>query len=222
MGMFQQIVIDFVKGLDIVTGRHYNVGDFVELDGKTGHVIDFSVKHTRIRTASGQEYNLPNSRCIPSRRFPDGYVDNYVDIPLKSACDSQRARRAIVPVCRHLSRRIEQVKEQPKFVERFSGSRPDSVVLRYRVRVLPACEWIITEQFLPAVKTALAVEEVELSDNPTFFFINRIQTFRQLFSRELTEEEILRETSEPEHPAADRPAAEPASSAAETTAPAPV
>src|SRR5690606_11182573 len=79
-GMFQQLVIDFVKGLDILTGRHYNVGDFVELDGKTGHVIDFTVKHTRIRTPSGQEYNLPNSKCIPSRRFPEGYVDNYIDI----------------------------------------------------------------------------------------------------------------------------------------------
>jgi small conductance mechanosensitive channel len=203
-GMFQQIVIDFVKGFDIITGRHYNVGDFVELDGKTGHVIDFSVKHTRIRTASGQEYNLPNSRCIPSRRFPDGYVDNYVDVPVRSSNDVQRARRAIAPVCRHLSRRIEQVKDEPTFIDQFPAARPGSMILRYRVRVLPACDWVIVEQFIPDVKAALAEQGIELADEPSFFFINRIQVFRQLFSRELTEEEILKEAQEQQRPTLER------------------
>ncbi len=202
--MFQQIVIDFVKGFDIISGRHYNVGDFVELDGKTGHVIDFSVKHTRIRTPSGQEYNLPNSKCIPSRRFPDGYVDNYVDVPVRSTADVQRARRAIAPVCRLLSRRVEQVKEEPVFVDQFPGTRPNSLILRYRVRILPASEWVITEQFIPDVKASLAAEGIELDDEPGFFFINRIQVFRQLFARELSEEQILKEAKDQQRPTAER------------------
>lgn len=207
-GMFQQIVIDIVKGLDIITGRHYNVGDFVELDGKSGHVIDFSMTHTRIRTASGQEYNLPNSKCIPSRRYPDGYVDNYVDLAVKSASDVHQARKALAPVCRHLSRRIEQVKEEPRLSDKFAGARPGSVMLRYRVRVLPASDWVISSQFIPAAKAALAAEGIELAEEPTVFFLNRIQTFRQLFSRELTEEEILREASESDRPVApDQPPA---------------
>jgi hypothetical protein len=40
--------------------------------------VDFNVKYTRIRSLSGQEFNIPNSRCVPSRRFPDGFVSNYV------------------------------------------------------------------------------------------------------------------------------------------------
>jgi hypothetical protein len=108
------LAIEEVNKAGGILGREVKL---IELDGKTGHVIDFSVKHTRIRTASGQEYNLPNSRCIPSRRFPDGYVDNYVDIVLKTTADIARAKRAIVPVCRNISRRIEQVKDEAVFVD---------------------------------------------------------------------------------------------------------
>ncbi len=194
-GMFQQIVIDFIKGLDIIAGRHYNVGDFIEVDGKFGHVIDFNVKHTRLRTLSGQELNLPNSRCIPSRRFPDGFVDNYVDVPLKSRTDATRVRRLIEPICMELNQRLEPLKEQPEFTHRFDlpGNR---AVLRYRLRVLPSCGWIITDHFIPSIKRVLGEHSVELAGEPTFFFINRIQTFRRLFSRELTEQEILQEAAD--------------------------
>jgi small conductance mechanosensitive channel len=192
-GMFQQIVIDFVKGLDIIAGRHYNVGDFVELDGKLGHVVDISVKHTRIRTLSGQEFNLPNSRCVPSRRFPEGFVDNYVDVVLASSADEAQAKEAIAPVCADLNRRLEPIRSEPILDFRFLGPE-DQATLRYLVRVLPGCDWVVTDHFIPAIKEALQKRGVHLASEPTFCFINRIATFRKLFSRQLTEEEIIRET----------------------------
>ena len=193
-GMFQQIVVDFVKGLDIIAGRHYDVGDFVEVDGKTGHVVDFSVKHTRIRTPSGQEFNIPNSRCVPSRRFPDGYVDNYVDITLKSSADEDRAKAAIDAVCPNLNQRIEPLRNEPALASRFSAPH-DRAVLRYRVSVLPGCAWVVSDYFIPAVTEALAEAGVEIAGQPTSIFINRVETFRKLFSRRLTEEEIVGEVS---------------------------
>jgi len=194
-GMFQQIVVDFVKGLDIVAGGHYSVGDFVEVDGKRGHVVHFNVKHTRIRTLSGQEFNIPNSRCVPSRRFPDGYVANYVDITLKSSTDEDRAKTAIDDVCSRLNQRIEAIRDEPVLADRFD-TKQGILTLRYRVRVLPGCDWVVTDYFIPAVKEALATGNVELSGEPTFFFINRIETFRKLFSRRLSEDEIIQETSQ--------------------------
>lgn len=197
--MFQQIVVDFVKGLDIVAGRHYNVGDFIEVDGKHGHVVDLSVKHTRIRTHSGQEFSIPNSRCVPSRRFPDGYVDNYVDITLKSRGDRLKAREVIDMVCADLNRRVEPVREKPELARRFARSS-DRITLRYLVRLLPGCDWVIKERFIPAVEESLAGSGVELSGKPTTFFINRIETFRKLFSRRMTEEEIVREVADEQQP----------------------
>jgi small conductance mechanosensitive channel len=194
-GMFQQIVVDFVKGLDIVAGRHYNVGDFIEVDGKYGHVMDFNVKHTRIRSVSGQELNIPNSRCVPSRRFPDGYVDNYVDVTLESDGDVNRARHAIDALCEDLNQRIEPVREEPEMVQRFSGPNGRATV-RYRLRVLPGCGWVATDHFIPAIKKALAEAGIETVTDPVLFYINRIETFRRLFSRRLSEEEIIRDVAQ--------------------------
>ena len=191
-GMFQQIVVDFVKGLDIVAGRHFNVGDFVEVAGKFGHVVDFNVKHTRIRTLSGQQINIPNSQCVPSRRFPDGYVNNYIDLTLKDGSQEELAERLLEEVCEDLNQRIEPIREEPRRAWRFTNGK-GRVVLRYRVRVLPGCDWVVKDHFVPKAKAALAAGGVELAGEPDTFFINSIETFRKLFSRQLSEDEIVRE-----------------------------
>ena len=194
-GMFQQVVVDFVKGLDIIAGQHYNVGDFVEVAGKVGHVVDFNAKYTCIRTLSGAEFNIPNSQCVPSRRFPDGYINNYVDITLKSPDDEQKAREVIEPVCRDLNERIEAIREEPALAIRFEGPGQPTT-LRYRVRVLPGCDWVVQDYFIPAARKALADAGIELANEPTSLYINRIETFRKLFSRRLNEEEIVRDVAD--------------------------
>ena len=85
---------------------------------------------------------------------------------------------------------------------------------RGSVRVLPGCDWVITGRFIPDVKAALAEDGIALAQEPTFFFINRIQVFRQLFTRELTEDEILQEAREQQRPTLERtdPAESPAAS----------
>jgi len=198
-GMFQQIVIDFVKGLDIIAGRHYSVGDFIEVDGKLGHVIDFNAKYTTLRTLSGQEMSLPNSRCVPSRRFPDGFVNNFIDLTFKASIDQQRVEKIIKPICVDLNQRVEPVRDVPHLAERFNGLQ-NTVILRYCVQVLPGCDWVIKDYFIPAVKKVLSDEGIELAGEPTFFFINRTETFRKLFSRKLSEQEIISEINQ-EQPA---------------------
>lgn len=191
-GMFQQIVIDFVKGVDIIAGQHYNVGDFVEVDGKMGHVIDLNVKHTRLRTMSGQEFNIPNSRCVPSRCFPDGFVNNYVDVTLADARQFGKARTVISELSANLNQRLEPIRSEPELMRRFDG--PGSrATMRYRLSLLPGAEWVIKDYFIPEIRKAMEVLGIELAGEPTYFFINRIETFRKLFSRRLSEEEIVRE-----------------------------
>jgi hypothetical protein len=79
--------------LDFVAlGGHYFVGDFIEAGGHAGHVLNFTVRYTMLRTPSGQFITVPNSRCVPPKRFLSGYVDNYVDVPLAARSDLPRAQ----------------------------------------------------------------------------------------------------------------------------------
>jgi hypothetical protein len=89
-----------------------------------------------------------------------------------------------------LNHRTEAMRDTPGLAVCFD--RPNGqVVMRYRVRVLPGCDWVVKDCFIPAVKKALADAEIEPVCEPTFFFVNRLATFRKLFSRELSETEII-------------------------------
>lgn len=187
-GMFQQLVIDFVKGIDIAIGGHYFVGDFIQVAGNSGHVLDFSVKFTVLRTPSGQVITLPNSQCVPSRRFPAGFVDNYIDVPLAAGADVMRARRELDEVARALNERIEAIKRAPEIVDTFRVG--DTTILRTRLRVLPTCDWVATQHYVPAVKRALAAADISMAGEPEVQFINDVPTFRRLFSRQMTDQEM--------------------------------
>ena len=177
------------------------MGDFVEVAEYFGHVVDFSAKYTCIRTASGEVISLPNSKCIPSRRFPDGFVDNYVDIPLADQQVCDKAKAIIDGVCRETNERIEVVKEEPRFVTQFVAADGKGVILRYRVRMLPGCEWVLRDYFMPRVKQGLEDIGVSMTGEISFVLINNVERFRKLFSRQLAEAEILRE-AHPERAAA--------------------
>jgi hypothetical protein len=76
----------------VALGGHCFVGDFIEAGGHAGHVLNFTVKYTMLRTPSGQFITVPNSRCVLPKRLPSGYVDNYVDVPLAARSDLPRAQ----------------------------------------------------------------------------------------------------------------------------------
>jgi small-conductance mechanosensitive channel len=202
-GMFQQLVIDFVKGIDIAAGGHYFIGDFIEVAGSSGHVLAIQVKYTVLRTPSGQVLNIPNSQCIPSRRFPSGYVDNYVDTPVPGDADVEQAKAVLCEVGRLLNERVEAVKQPPEFV---GTSRDGSTIyIRTLVRVLPTCDWVLKDHYIPMVKRRLEAEHIPLAGEPSFFHMNKVATFRRLFSRQLSESDIARVAEEESQPTALRP-----------------
>jgi small-conductance mechanosensitive channel len=201
-GMFQQLVVDFVKGIDIAIGGHYFVGDFIQAGGMSGHVLDFTVKYTVLRTPSGQVVTLPNSQCVPSRRFPSGYVDNYVDIPFSADADEESARRELEKIGHLLNARIEAIKREPELVEAFHDD--GRLILRVRVRVLPTCDWVITSHYIPTVKQRFEAMEIPLAGELVCFFVNDVPTFRRLFSRQMTDRDIAETLAAESRPTIER------------------
>ena len=203
-GMFQQLVVDFVKGIDIAIGGHYFVGDFIEVGGSSGHVLKFSVKYTVLRTPSGQVITLPNSQCIPSRRFPAGYVDNYVDVPLAGGADLPAARAQLAEVGRLLNARIEAVKREPHIMCTFDDR--GQTMIRVQVRVLPTCAWVVKEHYIPMLKERFAAAKIPLAGEPVLFYVNDIPTFRRLFSRQMSGRDIAATLAAESRPTIERAA----------------
>ena len=189
-GMFKDVVVDVVKGLDILLGAHYDIGDFIEVAGASGHVVDFQLKYTKLRTASGEQVVLNNAKCIPSKCFRSGYVVNYVDIPLADAGDESAARDVVERAGAELNQLVETVRDTPSYCRTFPLPATGGVLIRYQISVLPGARWVLDDGYLPLLNRSLEAANIPLVGGITSFHMNDVETFRKLFDRTLTEAEI--------------------------------
>jgi len=183
-GIFRDMVIDVVRGIGILFGGHYDVGDFIDVGGGfSGFVTEFQLMYTKLRSISGEELVLNNARCIPSRRFPEGWVLNHVDIPLAEAADEARARELLDGLGHELHAEVECVRDAPICEQVIARAASGGVLLRYAVRIVPGTSWVIEEKFLPAIRRELEKASIPLASEPGYFFMNDVASFRGLFGR---------------------------------------
>ncbi|MBX9788765.1 MAG: mechanosensitive ion channel family protein [Pirellulales bacterium] len=181
--MFRDVVVDIVKGLDILFGGHYSVGDFVRFKDYAGYVIDFQLKYTKLRSAGGEEILVNNAACVPSCRFPEGWVANYLDVPLARAADQAHARELLDQVAGEMTASYEVIREPPSFDRALPNSVGDGVVVRYLVGVLPGADWVLSDAYVPRIEQVMQGAEIPLSGAPRYFFLNDLVAFRRLFRR---------------------------------------
>ena len=189
-GLFRDLVVDVVKGVVILSGGHYLVGDYIQVGDISGHVIKLSIQSTTIRTAAGQIINLPNSQCIPSRRYPIGYVNNYIDLVLAEPQQAEMAEKLLLRVGRDFNDRYEIIKDPPAVATVLTRHEDRRPIIRWQVKLLPGKEALITEQVIPTIKRVLEAANIRLLQEPTTFQLNGLQTFRELFNRTLQEKDL--------------------------------
>ena len=188
--LFGELVINLVRGFEILTGRYYLVGDFVEVSGIKGFVIDFTMSRTRLRTAQGDEVNLPNSRCVPARRYPRSHIPCYLDIVLAEPKQFETAQRMLQLAGRDLNDTNEYVRHLPEIAVVISRHLDHRPVIRWKIEVLPGFEESVCRQAKTFISRVLADAQIKLMDELNCFCLNNLRTFRRLFSHELNEFEV--------------------------------
>ena len=61
--VFQGLLRDFVAGLVLLLDDRYAIGDWVEIGGRSGEVVDVGVLSTELRAADQRVVVVPNSHC---------------------------------------------------------------------------------------------------------------------------------------------------------------
>lgn len=95
---------NLAAGVMIVVFRPFGRGDYVEVGGQTGTVIDITLVNTRIRTPANHEIIIPNGDIMTNSStnytsLPTRRVDVLVGIGYHS--DIQKAREAMLSVVSH-------------------------------------------------------------------------------------------------------------------------
>jgi small-conductance mechanosensitive channel len=100
----QRIVQDLLSGFFVITEKQYGFGDLVALTvtgnvtPAEGTVEDVTLRITRIRTADGEVYIIPNGQIVKSENLSKDWARSVIDIPVPTTADLTRVNSVLVGV----------------------------------------------------------------------------------------------------------------------------
>ncbi len=159
----QRIVQDLLSGFFIITEKQYGFGDLVELtlgssNEAMGTVVDVTLRVTKLRTADGELYTIPNGQIMKSLNLSKDWARAVIDIPVPTAADLNLVNDV-------LHRLTDSAVEDPE-LEHLLLDKPqlmgvesievDAVNLRMVARTLPGKQFEVGRRLRLLVVAALA------------------------------------------------------------------
>ena len=96
----QKVVQDLLSGFFIITEKQYGFGDLVQLSmgaaqDSLGTVEDVTLRVTKLRTAEGEMYTIPNGNIVRSLNLSKDWARAVIDIPVPTTADLNRVNELL-------------------------------------------------------------------------------------------------------------------------------
>ena len=101
----QQLVKDLLAGFFIIAERQYGFGDLVKLTiqgsttDATGTVENVTLRVTRLRSADGEVFTVPNGQIVKSVNLSKDWARAVVDIPVSTSADLNQVNEVLHQEC---------------------------------------------------------------------------------------------------------------------------
>lgn len=160
----QQLVRDLLAGFFIIVERQYGFGDLVKLTimgsatDATGTVENVTLRVTRLRSADGEVFTVPNGQIVKSVNLSKDWARAVVDIPVSTNADLNRVNEVLHQECEHARDDAvlgELLLDSPT-VMGVESIELDTVTLRLVARTLPGKQFEAGRQLRVLVIRALA------------------------------------------------------------------
>lgn len=158
----QKLVQDLLSGFFIITEKQYGFGDLVQLSmgasqDSLGTVEDVTLRVTKLRTAEGEMYTIPNGNIVRSLNLSKDWARAVVDIPVPTTADLNRVNGLLHGVA-------EQAMQDPELADLLLDAPQlmgvesielDTVNLRMVSRTLPGKQFEVGRRLRVLVIEAL-------------------------------------------------------------------
>ena len=101
----QKVVQDLLAGFFLITERQYGFGDLVQLnmigapEASEGTVEEVTLRVTKLRTADGEVYTVPNGNIVRSLNMSKDWARAVVDVPVAVSADLNTVNDLLHEVC---------------------------------------------------------------------------------------------------------------------------
>lgn len=138
----QDTIANFVAGLGILASRPFKLGDFININGKLGKVVEIRTRATYLRTIDGLRLIVPNAELYKSQVL--SYTSNptrRVKVPVY--CRYGVNMEEVFKICINVAKKHKEVMLQPKPSVVFTDLADYYIELTLRFWVVTGTPWFI-------------------------------------------------------------------------------
>ena len=158
----QKLVQDLLSGFFIITEKQYGFGDLVSLSmgvsqDSVGTVEDVTLRVTKLRTAEGEMYTIPNGNIVRSLNLSKDWARAVIDIPVPASADLSRVNELLHEVVENAMEDVELADlllDAPQLMG-VESIELDTVNLRMVARTLPGKQFEVGRRLRVLVIAAL-------------------------------------------------------------------
>ncbi|SHJ94330.1 small conductance mechanosensitive channel [Caminicella sporogenes DSM 14501] len=157
----QNLVRDVITGFFILFEDQFTVGDYVELDGKSGIVEEMALRVTKIRDFNGELHIIPNGVISKVTNRCRGNMRALVNISIAYEEDIQNAINVLNKTSKEILKETNDIVEGPIVlgVTNFGSS---DVVITVIAKVKPMTQWAVERLMRQRFKEAFDREGIEI------------------------------------------------------------
>ncbi|MCB0948614.1 MAG: mechanosensitive ion channel family protein [Mycobacterium sp.] len=165
----QKLVQDLLAGFFIITEKQYGFGDLVQLnmlgapEAAEGTVEDVTLRVTKLRTAEGEVFTVPNGNIVRSLNMSKDWARAVIDIPVSVSADLNRVNDLLHEVCRKAWEDTSLKKlllDEPALMG-VESIEVDTVNVRIVARTLPGKQFEVGRRLRIRIVAALATSGID-------------------------------------------------------------
>ncbi len=110
----QSVIKDIINGFFILFEDHFSVGDFIDIDNKSGVVESIQLRITQLRDFNGDLHIIPNGQILKVTNHSRGSMRFIVDVNISADSDIDRALSIISKTCENFKEKNTNITDGPK------------------------------------------------------------------------------------------------------------
>jgi small conductance mechanosensitive channel len=157
----QTSVSNIISGFFLIADKPFEIGEAIEIDGQSGHVLDIGLMSTRIRTFDNRYLRLPNSmvanaRIVNLSRYEIRRLDIHVGIAYK-----EKISKAI-EVLDMIIKSNEKILLEPDPLINITRFGDSSIDFEIRVWIQRSALFTVRSELIKSIKEAFDEAGIEI------------------------------------------------------------
>lgn len=157
----QNLVKDIISGFFILFEDQFSVGDYVEIEGKSGVVEALALRITKLRDFSGDLHIIPNGSITKVTNKSRGNMRSMVEVSIAYEEDIDKAIATIKDVCDEMKKDGKDISEGPDVLG-VTNLGDFGVTITVVAKTLPMQQWAVERELRRKIKYALDREGIEI------------------------------------------------------------